>query len=180
MRKCSVVGLLCLTLFVQACVQQTEYSDQLVHLREKAEQGSLSIDEHSELLFLEFTEAEDYGSVVEHYEEYSRQLSDLLMPSLYYASALSNLAGEASAIPEQLMWVRRSIAEFDRILEKHPGEPRFYLWRSITYSHFPESLGMEEVVEQDIEILQEMLREGMELAPAEQEILSEVIDVSGN
>lgn len=174
MRSIAVMGFgLSVCIFLVSCSPQEQQSQKLSQLMDRLEGDQLTIEEKTDLLFLQFTEAENHNWVVSFYEKHRADFSRRLKPSLYYAAALSSLAGAAEEINDQLTWVRKGIAEFDRLSMEYPDDPQLLLWRSITYSNFPQMLGMNYAVEDDLTLLTLLLREGMELTPGEYRIVYE-------
>lgn len=168
-----------LAAFLIACAPPPP-SPELAALLDKWEQKSLTVEEWDRILFLQFLERDDMDWVVKNFEANRDLLSVKPMASLYYATALCNLGGRTDAIEQKLLLVRKGIGEFDRIAQDFPQEIQVNLWRSITYSNFPDILGMDKQVVQDLNALEAYLDRGGHLEVDEQTLLVEAYLNLGN
>ena len=148
-------------------------SPELKALMVKHESGDLGVDDWNRILFLQYLERADMLWVVTNYEAQKNLLSNQPMASIYYATALCSLGGRTDKIEEKLQFVRKGIGEFDRIATEFPQEIQLNLWRSITYSNFPDILGVNTQVEEDVRQVESFLNGGGMLEPAEKSLLLE-------
>ncbi|MBN2353001.1 MAG: hypothetical protein JXD23_10570 [Spirochaetales bacterium] len=102
------------------------------------------------LLFVELVDLNLVDSVIGRYEANRKLLQQRPMARIYYATALCREAGNSDSPNEKLRYVRKGIGEFDSLIADFPEEGRAYLWQAITYSNFPEILGVDGIVLEDV------------------------------
>jgi len=112
-------------------------------------------------------------AVIDNFEQSKALLQDRMAARIYYATALCQMAGAAKETADQLRWVRKGLGEFDKLSTDYPEEVRVYLYRAITYSHFPTVLGVNDLVVADIDKVNQGLKtKGWKLGKGELRQLS--------
>jgi len=172
-----LIGTISLVLvFMATCSKSQKADPREVALLDKIEQNPGDAEPYIQLMFLELIDLECPEKTIEIFESNSQLLGQRLMARIYHATAVCMMAGKSKSPADQLKYVREGIGLFDAILRDHPDDYHPYLYRAITYSNFPDILGVDSIVLSDIALLNSYTEAGTwSLETGERRILSEAL-----
>ena len=160
---------LCLILALSGCSAQPSAGDlKAAAAAQKLATDPTNPDLLEAALGVSVLESNRPKDAVELFRKNQTALQSRPLARTYYATALCQLAGATTVPVEQMTWVRSGLAEFDALLRDFPDNPQAYLYQTITYSNFPDILGVNKLVTDNIaKINQALSAKTWQLDPGE-------------
>jgi hypothetical protein len=139
-----------------------------LELRGHLEANPADIITIEELLNIEVMRLDMISEALELAREKESCIDGSMMAQIYTAVAESKMAGVEKNVIEQVRWVTKGMAHFDRIHKLWPRNEAVYTYQVLTYSHFPSVLGAYRQVLDLISFMSEQYSSGAWELTAEQ------------
>jgi len=164
-----VLASLCLVMALTGCTAQPSPGDlKAAAANQKLAADPANPDLLEAALAVSVLEAHRPKDAVELFRKNQEALQTRPLARTYYATALCQMAGDSTVPVEQLTWVRSGLTEFDALLRDFPDNAQAYLYQTITYSNFPDILGVNKLVTDNItKINQALAAKTWQLDPGE-------------